>query len=312
MTDKLDPKEAKILADILALTLDEQPGASMTALQKIQQRARQDGITGGALKNIFSRVASDVPRASEGRGAPGGTFNATQLRSTIAAQAASISLLEQRVALLQARLSQTEASRRQEREELMWSGRRLSIKTAVVGLVLGAVLTGLVAYMLPAPPAMPAPVQTTAQTVPPAPPRPAARIAPPNSVASSGANSVANSGQQPGFATATGIPRPGDIATQATDPGFVPPSRDPTDSAPGPEYPPDAARRGQEGVVQLLVYVETDGHVAAIAVARGSGFPDLDVAAEQAVRQWHFRPATRDGVPVANSTTVTMRFILHR
>jgi protein TonB len=190
----------------------------------------------------------------------------------------------------------------------MWSGRRLSIKTAVVGLVLGAVLTGLVAYMLPAPPAMPAPAQTTAQTVAPAPPRPAARIAPLNP----GANPGANPGQQPGFATATGIPRPGDTAVEATDPGFVPPSRDPTDSAPGPEYPPDAARRGQEGVVQLLVYVETDGHVAAIAVARGSGFPDLDVAAEQAVRQWHFRPATRDGVPVANSTTVTMRFILHR
>jgi len=294
MTEKLDPKEAKILADILALTLDEQPGASMTALQKIQQRAKQDGITGGALKNIFTRIASDLPRSGDSRrgeqsGAPGGTFNSTQLRSTIASQAASISLLEQRLALLQARLSQNEASRRQEHHTMMWAARRLGVKTAIGGLVMGAILTALAAYELPAPAAM----------------VPQARFLPP------GEQMAQPRGAQPRVAPAH-LPPTSGSTEQLVEPGFSPPMRDPDDTAPGPEYPPDAARRGLEGVVQLLVYVEKDGHVAGIAVSRGSGSAELDVAAEQAVRLWKFRPAMRDGVPIANSTNLTLRFVLHR
>jgi TonB family protein len=294
MNEKLDPKEAKILADILALTLDDQPGASLTALQKIQQRARQDGITGGALKNIFSRVASDLPRQGErGDGAgpsSSSPFNATQLRSTIAAQAASISLLEQRVALLQARLSQNEASRRQEHQAMMWSARRLGIKTALCGLLIGGLLVGLVAYALPAPPQFSG----------------SAQMAAPGVASLSASGPVAAQRRQASQA-------PGNSGIeQAVDPGFSPPARDPMDTAPGPEYPPDAARRGIEGMVQLLVYVEKDGHVGGIAVAHGSGAPDLDVAAEQAVRQWHFLPAMRNGEPVATSTNVTLRFVLHR
>jgi TonB family protein len=210
------------------------------------------------------------------------------LRSTIASQAASISLLEQRVALLQARLSQTEASRRQEHHTMMWAARRLGVKTALGGLLIGGVLTALVAYELPAPP----PVLPQARAV-----APGEQSAQPL-VASSRPSSrplVAPSNQE-----------------QVVEPGFSPPMRDPDDTAPGPEYPPDAARRGLEGVVQLLVYVEKDGHVAGIAVSRGSGSAELDVAAEQAVRLWKFRPAMRDGVPIANSTNLTLRFVLHR
>jgi TonB family protein len=267
MNEKLDPKEAKILADILALTLDEQPGASMTALQKIQQRARQDGITGGALKNIFTRVASDMPRGGSGESA-GSAFNSTQLRSTIAAQGASISLLEQRVALLQARLSQAEASRRQERSDMAGVARRLAIKTALVGLLIGVGLTALVAYYLPA-------------------------------------TQSGFGGQAAGATVATAHAAP------TAESAITPPTHDPTDTAPGPEYPPEAAKRGQEGVVQLLVFVDKEGHVGGIGVSHGSGVPELDVAAEQAVRQWRFRPAMRDGVPIAVSTTVTMRFVSH-
>jgi len=48
-----DPREIKILSDILALVLDEQPGHAATALERIRQMARRDGVTGGALKNLF-------------------------------------------------------------------------------------------------------------------------------------------------------------------------------------------------------------------------------------------------------------------
>lgn len=49
-----DPREIKILSDILALVLDEQPGHAATALERIRQMARRDGVTGGALKNLFN------------------------------------------------------------------------------------------------------------------------------------------------------------------------------------------------------------------------------------------------------------------
>lgn len=48
------PREVKILCDILALVLDEQPGHAATALERIRQMARRDGVTGGALKNLLA------------------------------------------------------------------------------------------------------------------------------------------------------------------------------------------------------------------------------------------------------------------
>jgi len=54
MTRAPDPREIKILSDILALVLDEQPGHAATALERVRQMARRDGVTGGALKNLFT------------------------------------------------------------------------------------------------------------------------------------------------------------------------------------------------------------------------------------------------------------------
>lgn len=56
---EIDPREIKILSDILALVLDEQPGHAATALERIRQMAQRDSITGGALKNLFiSRIGT--------------------------------------------------------------------------------------------------------------------------------------------------------------------------------------------------------------------------------------------------------------
>jgi len=58
-----DPKELKILSDILALVLEDQPGQSATALETIKNRARKNNITGGALKNLFQAIAPDPSQA---------------------------------------------------------------------------------------------------------------------------------------------------------------------------------------------------------------------------------------------------------
>lgn len=58
-----DPKELKILSDILALVLEDQPGQSATALETIKNRARKNKITGGALKNLFQAIAPDPSQA---------------------------------------------------------------------------------------------------------------------------------------------------------------------------------------------------------------------------------------------------------
>ncbi|OUI82645.1 hypothetical protein HK22_12265 [Gluconobacter sp. DsW_056] len=59
----IDPREIKILSDILALVLDEQPGHAATALERIRQMARRDGVTGGALKNLLiTRIGTIAQR----------------------------------------------------------------------------------------------------------------------------------------------------------------------------------------------------------------------------------------------------------
>ncbi|MBF0858316.1 hypothetical protein HKD24_03685 [Gluconobacter sp. LMG 31484] len=63
-----DPREIKILSDILALVLDEQPGHAATALERIRQMARRDGVTGGALKNLFmTRIGTAPPKDTSDR-----------------------------------------------------------------------------------------------------------------------------------------------------------------------------------------------------------------------------------------------------
>ncbi|EHD14306.1 hypothetical protein CIN_02380 [Commensalibacter intestini A911] len=64
MNQKLDPKELKVLADILALVLEDQPGQSANALEAIKKRAKKNGTTGGALKNLFTNIANNPPTQS--------------------------------------------------------------------------------------------------------------------------------------------------------------------------------------------------------------------------------------------------------
>ena len=69
--------------------------------------------------------------------------------------------------------------------------------------------------------------------------------------------------------------------------------------APSPPYPRDALTAGLQGTVLLQVLVDVDGRPLRVDVERSSGHRILDDAARRYVlRQWTFRPATKDGHPV--------------
>jgi protein TonB len=83
-------------------------------------------------------------------------------------------------------------------------------------------------------------------------------------------------------------------------------------SARPPRYPVDSRRAREEGTVVLSVLLAIDGRVSDIAVARSSGFPRLDRAALDAVRDWRWSPMMRDGSPVMVRGVVTIPFVLQR
>jgi len=79
-----------------------------------------------------------------------------------------------------------------------------------------------------------------------------------------------------------------------------------------PIYPPEAARRGEQGVVALLIHITAQGIPFAIDITQSSGYADLDNSARNAVYGWRFRPGQRDGRPVNSDFTLQVRFSLDR
>jgi len=76
-----------------------------------------------------------------------------------------------------------------------------------------------------------------------------------------------------------------------------------------PAYTDDARRRGIEGDVVLEIVVGRDGRVASLRVKSGLG-AGLDQRAIEAVRQWRFSPARRQGQPVEVVVEVSVEFKL--
>lgn len=77
---------------------------------------------------------------------------------------------------------------------------------------------------------------------------------------------------------------------------------------PAPRYPPAALRRGDRGTVIVRVDVDATGYPGGVALVQRSGSRDLDRAAMEAVRQWRFQPAQRDGRAVTGSLDVPFDF----
>ena len=81
--------------------------------------------------------------------------------------------------------------------------------------------------------------------------------------------------------------------------------------APVPPYPRDELKDGITGEVQLELLVGADGHVLEVKVVHSSGNHHLDTAArEQVLRNWRFKPAMVNGVPVPSLGRVPIVFTL--
>lgn len=74
-----------------------------------------------------------------------------------------------------------------------------------------------------------------------------------------------------------------------------------------PRYPVDAIRQNIEGEVVLYAIIRANGSVDSIQVIRHLD-AQLDDCAVQALAQWKFRPATRNGVPVDVEAVVYVPF----
>lgn len=80
-------------------------------------------------------------------------------------------------------------------------------------------------------------------------------------------------------------------------------------SMPPPRYTDAARAAGLEGRVRVEIHVDAAGHVTDVRVL-ASLDPDLDAAALEAARGASFAPATRCGVAVDATFTVSIRFEL--
>lgn len=88
---------------------------------------------------------------------------------------------------------------------------------------------------------------------------------------------------------------------------MVPPSADVKYHNRKPSYPDEAAYRGEQGAVVLLIHVTPEGLVGGVDVVQSSGFAALDRAAREAALTWHFLPSVKDGQPVP--AAMPMRFV---
>jgi periplasmic protein TonB len=81
-------------------------------------------------------------------------------------------------------------------------------------------------------------------------------------------------------------------------------------STPDPEYTQEARNAKTEGTCILWMIIDQQGHPRDIRVVRGLGF-GLDARAIEAVKQWRFQPAMKDGQPVNVQISVEVGFHLY-
>ena len=80
-------------------------------------------------------------------------------------------------------------------------------------------------------------------------------------------------------------------------------------STPDPEYTEEARRAKTQGTCILWLIVDAEGRPRDIRIVRGLGF-GLDAKAIEAVKQWRFEPALKDGKPVNVQISVEVGFRL--
>lgn len=76
-----------------------------------------------------------------------------------------------------------------------------------------------------------------------------------------------------------------------------------------PKYTKQAREEKIEGTVELSIIISAAGMPQRFTVTKTLD-PGLDKNAIEAVRHWRFKPATKDGKPVATYATIQMTFHL--
>jgi TonB family protein len=79
---------------------------------------------------------------------------------------------------------------------------------------------------------------------------------------------------------------------------------------PSPDYSEEARKAKYQGTVVLWLIVDSNGRPRDVKVARSLGM-GLDQKAIEAVRNWRFEPAKKDGTPVAVQINVEVNFHLY-
>ncbi len=76
---------------------------------------------------------------------------------------------------------------------------------------------------------------------------------------------------------------------------------------PPPKYPDSMRHDGTSGVVALVLVIDEKGEIISSTVAKSSHH-DFEKPALDAVRNWKFKPAKKDGTPVKVRVTIPLRF----
>ncbi len=110
------------------------------------------------------------------------------------------------------------------------------------------------------------------------------------------------SGQIEALGTMPAVPTTTRIGT------YIPPRVNRACPTPRPELSEEQQHRNEQGDVVVGVYVSPHGRAKKIAVAKSSGFQDLDNAAAASAASWHYIPATLETAAVSGWTAVKFHF----
>jgi len=76
---------------------------------------------------------------------------------------------------------------------------------------------------------------------------------------------------------------------------------------PPPKYPDALKHDGITGVVALIIVIDEKGLIDSVSVAKSS-HPEFEKPAMDAVKNWKFKPAKKDGNAVKVRVTIPLRF----
>ncbi|MBK0025664.1 TonB family protein [Stenotrophomonas sp. S48] len=82
------------------------------------------------------------------------------------------------------------------------------------------------------------------------------------------------------------------------------------DKMPPPSYPRSAFENGQTGVVTLRLEVDAQGQLTDVRILSATNPGVFDEVSKAAARSWTYRPALKNGVPVAAAVKVPITFAM--